>query len=86
MVEPPLNLTTDESISDEQLPLGINFTEQEYVPPNGGYGWVCVACVFLINTHTWGLSFVIFLGLSTGNLSFSLHWLKDLGYRRTESS
>jgi hypothetical protein len=24
------------------------------VPPDGGYGWVCVACVFVINGHTWG--------------------------------
>ena len=23
-------------------------------PPNGGYGWVCVACTFFINAHTWG--------------------------------
>ena len=30
----------------------------EYVPPDGGYGWVCVVCVFLINAHTWGLNFV----------------------------
>ena len=30
----------------------------EYVPPNGGYGWVCVVCVFLINAHTWGINFV----------------------------
>jgi hypothetical protein len=30
------------------------------VPPDGGYGWVCVACVFLINAHTWGLNSVRF--------------------------
>ena len=28
------------------------------VPPNGGYGWVCVACVFWINSHTWGINCV----------------------------
>ena len=28
------------------------------VPPNGGYGWVCVACVFWINAHTWGINSV----------------------------
>jgi len=25
-------------------------------PPDGGYGWVCVAAVFFINVHTWGIS------------------------------
>nr|OQO17730.1 hypothetical protein B0A51_12884 [Rachicladosporium sp. CCFEE 5018] len=32
-------------------------------PPNGGYGWVCTACVLLINAHTWGLnsSYGVFL-------------------------
>ncbi|KAJ5119165.1 major facilitator superfamily domain-containing protein [Penicillium atrosanguineum] len=24
--------------------------------PEGGYGWVCVASVFLINAHTWGVN------------------------------
>ncbi|OCL05105.1 MFS general substrate transporter [Glonium stellatum] len=35
----------------------------EDIPPNGGYGWVCVACVFWINAHTWGLnsSYGVFL-------------------------
>lgn len=32
--------------------------DREYVPPDGGYGWVCVASVFMINAHTWGLNFV----------------------------
>lgn len=27
-------------------------------PPNGGYGWVCVACSFWINAHTWGINSV----------------------------
>ncbi|KAF7952359.1 uncharacterized protein EAE97_001856 [Botrytis byssoidea] len=32
-------------------------------PPDGGYGWVYVLCVFLINAHTWGInsSYGIFL-------------------------
>ena len=29
-------------------------------PPDGGYGWCCVACVFLINAHTWGVNSVFF--------------------------
>ncbi|KAF2823656.1 MFS general substrate transporter [Ophiobolus disseminans] len=26
----------------------------EVAPPDGGYGWVCVAACFTINCHTWG--------------------------------
>ncbi|KAL2810455.1 major facilitator superfamily domain-containing protein [Aspergillus granulosus] len=35
----------------------------EDVPPDGGYGWVCVASVFWINAHTWGInsSYGVFL-------------------------
>ena len=28
------------------------------IPPDGGYGWLCVACIFLVNAHTWGLNSV----------------------------
>ena len=28
------------------------------VLPDGGYGWVCVACNFWINAHTWGVNSV----------------------------
>ncbi|TVY13001.1 putative transporter MCH2 [Lachnellula arida] len=37
--------------------------QKEDLPPDGGYGWVCVACTFLINAHTWGLnsSYAVFL-------------------------
>ena len=33
------------------------------VPPNGGYGWICVAAVATINGHTWGLNsaYAVFL-------------------------
>ncbi len=30
-------------------------------PPDGGYGWVCVACCFWINAHTWGINSVSLL-------------------------
>jgi len=26
--------------------------------PEGGYGWVCVLCIFMINAHTWGINSV----------------------------
>lgn len=35
-----------------------NPVQEEDIPPNGGYGWVCVICVFWINAHTWGLNSV----------------------------
>lgn len=35
-----------------------NMVTQEDIPPDGGYGWVCTACVFLINAHTWGVNSV----------------------------
>ncbi|KAK0104698.1 hypothetical protein ONS95_004971 [Cadophora gregata] len=33
------------------------------IPPDGGYGWVVVACVSLVNAHTWGInsSYGVFL-------------------------
>lgn len=42
------------------------------VPPNGGYGWVCVACVATINAHTWGLnsSYAVFLAYYLANNHF----------------
>jgi hypothetical protein len=39
---------------DRQQSLGIREPPADDVPPNGGYGWVCTACVALINAHTWG--------------------------------
>ena len=35
-----------------------NVAIQEDIPPDGGYGWVCTACVFIINAHTWGINSV----------------------------
>ncbi|KAF2131322.1 MFS general substrate transporter [Dothidotthia symphoricarpi CBS 119687] len=42
------------------------------VPPNGGYGWVCVAASFIINGHTWGLNsaYSIFLAYYLANNVF----------------
>ncbi|KAJ9627744.1 hypothetical protein H2203_002957 [Taxawa tesnikishii (nom. ined.)] len=40
--------------------------------PNGGYGWVCVACCAFINAHTWGLnsSYGVFLSYYLANNVF----------------
>jgi MFS family permease len=42
------------------------------VPPNGGYGWVCVAACATINAHTWGLnsSYAVFLAYYLANNAF----------------
>ena len=34
-----------------------NFPSRKFatLPPDGGYGWVCVACCFTINAFTWGV-------------------------------
>ena len=38
-------------------------------PPDGGYGWVCVACTFFVNAHTWGInsSYGVFLAYYLDN-------------------
>lgn len=33
-----------------------NVATRQDAPTDGGYGWVCTACVFLINAHTWGVN------------------------------
>ncbi|KAH8174680.1 major facilitator superfamily protein [Sarocladium implicatum] len=44
-------------------PSPVNVVETPPPPPDGGYGWVCTACVATINAHTWGLnsSYGVFL-------------------------
>lgn len=58
-----------ELLLDHDQPSPAYVTEKEYVPPNGGYGWFCVLCVFLINAHTWGINFAygIFLDFFLAN-------------------
>jgi hypothetical protein len=46
----------DLSNEPERIPGGIK--AENDVPPDGGYGWVCTACCFLINAHTWGVNSV----------------------------
>ncbi|KAI9790254.1 MAG: hypothetical protein M1816_005279 [Peltula sp. TS41687] len=47
-------------------------TNVEIEPPDGGYGWVCVVCYFLINAHTWGInaSYSVFLAYYLKNNTF----------------
>lgn len=47
----------------------LNAVTIEDVPPNGGYGWVCTACVFLVNAHTWGVNSVCLSNLNQSKLT-----------------
>ena len=61
----PINDLTESRVDGTQpdekgaLALALNdFDSQADPPPDGGYGWVCVASVFIINGFTWGITAV----------------------------
>lgn len=46
---------------DEAQALALPLSNSDLVaepPPDGGYGWICVASVFIINAFTWGVTAV----------------------------
>jgi hypothetical protein len=50
MAPQPPEATTMHELHDTQ---SHNVVEED-VPPDGGYGWVCVAACFTLNAFTWG--------------------------------
>jgi MFS family permease len=56
--------TASEKTVDVEQPTTVSDDKASDLPPDGGYGWVCVACNFLINGHTWGINscYGVFLG------------------------
>ena len=47
-------------------------TSDQYLPeppPDGGYGWVCVACCFTLNCFTWG---VVAVSDQANNIGFGV--------------
>lgn len=64
----------------ETAPPNTNVRSAPPPPPDGGYGWVCAACVGIINAHTWGMnsSYGVFLAHYLANDVFpgatSLHY------------
>lgn len=59
---------TADALPDEE-PAASPSIQKPDLPPDGGYGWVCVACCFLINAHTWGInsSYGVFLAFYLDN-------------------
>lgn len=59
---PPGSTRTLTATLPDQEP-SIEKSTQAGEPPDGGYGWICVACIFFINMHTWGVnsSYGVFL-------------------------
>ena len=53
-----MGLDKDSSNEDERVQLEEVQSIPTDPPPDGGYGWVCVICVFFVNAHTWGLNSV----------------------------
>ena len=53
--EPPIEESDKSVEAQESKP---NEKPQVDEIPDGGYGWVCVACNFWINAHTWGMNSV----------------------------
>ncbi|KAF1822651.1 MFS general substrate transporter [Dissoconium aciculare CBS 342.82] len=54
------------------MPLTVEFDADSATPPDGGYGWVCVASLFLVNFSTWGAvaSFGVYLSYYLGTELF----------------
>lgn len=59
----------------------IEHKREEDVPPDGGYGWVVVACVFWINAHTWGVNSVSSYGYMIDDNSNN-SWTRLTVFRR----
>lgn len=45
----------EHAVADEAVPSG-HVAPREDIPPDGGYGWVCTACFFLIQANTFGVN------------------------------
>ena len=58
IVDRPLETKSDDKQAEESSSGDSN--EVEDPPPDGGYGWVCVASVFIVNGFTWGVNAVRF--------------------------
>ncbi|KAB2571849.1 putative transporter MCH2 [Lasiodiplodia theobromae] len=53
--EPPFRTEEDSYLPQEQSIDSLNAQVDQQLS-EGGYGWVCVACAFLIYAHSWGIA------------------------------
>jgi hypothetical protein len=51
-----INGGPDSAESPVEPESGFNVATIEDIPPDGGYGWICTVCVFMINANTWGVN------------------------------
>lgn len=60
---------SDRTIQDVEQPDSLDAEKDKSLPPDGGFGWVCVLCNALINAHTWGINsaYGVFLGYYLSN-------------------
>lgn len=58
------NSATADPQSADPVPVDTDEKYKSDVPPEGGYGWVCVVCVFWINANTWGINSVSIFNVS----------------------
>jgi hypothetical protein len=58
-----------ESVESLRVPAVLPLPDSSDAPPDGGYGWVCVGCVFTINAFTWGViaSYGVYLAYYLAN-------------------
>ncbi|KIW82666.1 hypothetical protein Z517_05693 [Fonsecaea pedrosoi CBS 271.37] len=60
-IQPRHDNESEKTVDIEESPSALPKLDEPL--PDGGYGWVCVACNFFINAHTWGInsSYGVFL-------------------------
>jgi hypothetical protein len=71
-------LQQSRDVSSTTLTHELSFEEIQELPPDGGYGWVCVACCFTINAFTWGVLSVCHLPYNSPFSSLTLPVIRRL--------
>ncbi|KPI37866.1 putative transporter MCH2 [Cyphellophora attinorum] len=64
--------SSEQTLQDIEQPSSLDAEKDRALPPDGGYGWVCVVCNACINAHTWGINsaYGVFLGYYLSSNAF----------------